>query len=108
MVGIVLNWFVLVSRSLGFLFLMLAAAIIISLLNPILTPAQMMAYMQGMATACQSSSLMASMVWQTMHAHVGGGFDDALFLAVTLISFGAIPFIIIWGLWLRVRLGEAM
>ncbi|WP_139822778.1 hypothetical protein [Tuberibacillus sp. Marseille-P3662] len=100
-------WFVLISRSLGFLFLMLAAAILISLVNPVLTPTQIKAYEQGIRTACQSSSLIASMVWQTMDGQLGGYFGYNLMQAVTFVSFGAIPFIIIGGVRLRKRLEEA-
>lgn len=100
---IVNPWFVLLIRTLAFLFLSLAAAVVISIVNPVLSMDRMMAYMQGMAAACMSSSLMSSMVWQTMQMSEGQHVWASLMLAIGLVSFGMVPLLWLWGLWLRFR-----
>ncbi|UFT98650.1 hypothetical protein KO561_15835 [Radiobacillus kanasensis] len=100
-------WFVVIVRTVAFLFLMLAATVLICLVNPVLTMEQIMTYMKSIAIACQSNSLMSSMVWQTMMGQFGGHNGNALLSAVTIVSFGMIPFITIWGLWLRRHIEDA-
>ncbi|QDP41357.1 hypothetical protein [Radiobacillus deserti] len=99
-------WFILIVRTVSFLILLLAGAVVISLINPVLTMNQLQEYMKGIAIACQSNSLMSSMVWQTMMGHFGRGNDDDFLSLIIIFAFAIIPIIQIWGLKLRKHLVE--
>ncbi|WP_166243007.1 hypothetical protein [Paenibacillus turpanensis] len=101
------HWFVLFVRSLSFLFAFLAASVLLSLVNPVLPPEQAMQYMTSMMQACQSGTLMSSMMRQLMGMSGPAGGWSTLFWSVTLVSFGLLPLSLIVGCCLRKRLGAA-
>lgn len=88
------KWFVLAVRSIAALLLFIAAGVIISMLNPAVTPDQQEQYMMGMMKAmmttlmCQANAL-------------SNGIHHFLFIFLTLILLVMIPLSIGIGFILR-------
>ncbi|MCY9659498.1 hypothetical protein P5G65_23610 [Paenibacillus chondroitinus] len=88
------KWFVLAVRSIAALLLFIAAGVIISILNPAVTPDQQEKYLMGMMKAmmntlmCQANAL-------------SNGIHHFLFIFLTLMVLVLIPLSIGIGLFLR-------
>ncbi len=90
------RWFLLTVRSIAALLLFIAAGVVISMLNPVVSPIQQDRYMMGMMGAI-TNSMMGSMM---KIALVDGWMNFFLFfLALTFL--GIIPLSILIGLQLR-------
>lgn len=90
------KWFVLAVRSIAALLLFIAAGVVISLLNPAVSPVQQERFMMGMMGA-MTNSMMGAM----MKIALVDGWMNFFLLFLALTFLGIIPLSILIGLQLR-------